>query len=100
MKRYCPRCKKRSMKPSGMIRQGLKKKICKRKKSTTYRRGDLNRLIDSIFHPLYRKNELFRILDGLVHGVVEKDPVTSGKKLLQYNFPDLIKIFSKRKRGH
>ena len=70
----------------------------KNKRILPYSKGDLNRLIDKAVHPLYRKNELFRVLDGLMHGIVEQDPLTSTKKFVIYNLPDLIKKASKRNR--
>ncbi len=70
----------------------------RKKRRIPYSNGDLNRLIDKVVHPLYRKNELFRVLDGLLHSIVEQDPLTSVKKFVRYNLPDLIKKTSKRKR--
>jgi hypothetical protein len=67
------------------------------KQKPAYSEGDLNRLIDSIFHPLYRKNEAIRLVDGLLHALVEQDPPVSAKKFLIYNVSELVKKASRRK---
>jgi hypothetical protein len=67
------------------------------KKKSKYSKGEINKLIDKIFHPMYKKNESFRLLDGLAHGLVEQDPKMSLKKFVRYNFPDLIEKLLKKK---
>lgn len=69
----------------------------KQKKQSKYSKGQLNRIIDGIFHPYYTENEFFRIIDGLAHGLVEQNPKMSLKKFIRYNFPELIeKLLKKR----
>ena len=63
----------------------------KKKKGKVYTKGEINRLVDTLVHPLYKKTDVFRVLDGLLHAIVEEDAPTSIRKFFQYNLPDLMK---------
>jgi len=55
-----------------------------------YTRGELNKLIDSLCHPLFETNKGFMLVDGLLHAIVEKDPPRTVKKFIKYNLPGIM----------
>jgi len=61
-------------------------------------KGDLNRLIDDIFHRHFSENVGFIIVDGLLHAVVERNPEESVSKFVRYNVPALIREMARKKR--
>jgi len=61
-------------------------------------KGDLNRLIDDIFHRHFSENVGFVIVDGLLHAVVERNPDESVRKFVRYNVPALIRETARKKR--
>ena len=69
----------------------------KSKKTKNYTSGELNRIVDSLFHPLYRNHSLVRVVDGLVHGMVERDAEVSLKKFVKYNLPEIVREILKKK---
>jgi len=51
-----------------------KKASSKRKKAARpYSKGELNKLIDSLIHPLSKTDRSFIVLDGFLHGLVEQN---------------------------
>jgi len=65
----------------------------------SYTKGELNKLVDSVCHPLSKTDKGFILVDGLLHAMVEQDPPTTVKKFIKYNLPELMKEISK-KRTH
>jgi hypothetical protein len=63
----------------------------RRKKKIRYTTGELNKLIDSVCHPLFDSDKRFFLLDGFLHALVERDPITSVTKFAKYNVPKLVK---------
>jgi len=55
-----------------------------------YSRGEINRLIDGVCHPLSKANPAMLMLDCFLHGIVEMNPPLSVKKFLKHNVPRLI----------
>jgi len=55
------------------------------------RKGEINKLIDSIVHPFFRKSKAFVLADGIAHALVEQNPKESAKKFIRYNLKHLIK---------
>lgn len=53
--------------------------------------GELNKLIDSVMHPIARENPWYWAVDGLLHGMVEQDPNLTTRKFLRYNAPKIIR---------
>jgi len=53
-------------------------------------KGEINRVIDSVIHPLFRKSKAFIIVDGIAHAINEKNPVESTIKFARYNLKYLI----------
>jgi len=58
----------------------------------TLTKGQLNKLIDDLIHPLFRKNKGFILVDGVLHGLVEQNPPLSMKKFVKYNFLEFMKM--------
>ena len=63
-----------------------------------YFKGELNKIVDAVFHPLYRKHEGLRLLDGLVHGLIEQNPSLSIRKFARYNFREILEVIKKKKK--
>lgn len=63
----------------------------KRKRKAAYSKGELNKLIDSICHPLCESDKRFFLLDGFLHALVERDPPETVRKFVKYNLPEIIK---------
>jgi hypothetical protein len=57
--------------------------------------GELNKLIDSLCHPLSKENKGFILVDGLLHGFVEQNPPVTIRKFIKYNLPKLIEQLGK-----
>ena len=68
----------------------------KKKIKRTYTKGELNKLIDSLCHPLFKTNEGFILVDGLLHGLVEQNPPITIRKFIEYNLPTLIEQIKKK----
>ncbi len=70
----------------------------KKRKTSLYSNGQLNFLIDSVFHPMYKISPFFRLLDGTLHAAVEQDLNSSLKKFVRYNAGDLLKKKRRRRK--
>jgi len=55
-----------------------------------YSKAELNKLIDSVIHPLAKEDPSLLILDGFLHSLVEQNPPLSVRKFLRYNLPRLV----------
>jgi len=55
-----------------------------------YTKGEVNRLIDSLLHPLAKEDRRLLIVDGFLHALVENDPPLSARKFLTYSLPTLL----------
>ena len=70
-----------------------------RKSKGLYTKGELNRLVDSLIHPLCEEDKRFILLDGFLHGLIEKDPPASVMKFVKYNLPEILKQLSDKQKG-
>jgi len=68
----------------------MKSRSKRARMDTAYTKGEMNKLIDSLCHPLSKANPPMLILDGLLHGLVERNPPLSVRKFLRHNIPMLI----------
>jgi hypothetical protein len=68
-----------------------KKKTRKPRKNKPYSAGQMNKLVDDLFHPFYKDSEWYRVADGCIHGLVEKNLRVSAKKFVKYNLPEIVK---------
>jgi len=69
-----------------------------RRRRNFYSQGELNAIVDSVFHPLAKRNPWFILLDGLLHAIMEEDPTTSVLKFVRYNTPVLFDLVKRRIR--
>jgi len=76
----------------------LTRKSRRKRRGIKVTKGDLNRLIDDIFHRHFSENVGFIIVDGLLHAIVERNPEESVRKFVRYNVPALIKETARKKR--
>ncbi len=56
----------------------------------TYSKGQLNKMIDSVMHPLFKKDAKFIIVDSALHALVEQNPTLSISKFLKYNLQEIV----------
>jgi len=68
-----------------------------KKRRSVYTKGELNRLIDGLLHPLFDVNPAFRLVDSILHGLVERNPPETAMKFLRYNLPWIIGELSEKK---
>ena len=67
------------------------KKRRSRGPSPIYTRGEANKIVDSLTHPLIKKNKAFRIFDELAHVAIEKDLRESLIKFIRYSLPGIVR---------
>ena len=68
-------------------------------RKSPYSKAELNKLIDSVIHPLAKEDPSLLILDGFLHSLVEQNPPLSVRKFLRYNLPRLVASLKKHKKG-
>jgi len=68
----------------------MKNRLERKRTRTIYTKGEINRLIDSLCHPLSKTSPAMLIIDGFLHGLVERNPPLSVRKFLKHNVPMLI----------
>jgi hypothetical protein len=78
---------------------GKKRAKRRRKRKSAYTKGELNRLIDGICHPLRESDKRFFLLDGFLHALVERDPPQTVRKFVKYNLPEIVKQLSEKREG-
>ncbi len=72
-------------------RNGLSSKPKTRKKAVRpYTKGELNKVIDSLCHPLFKTNEGFILVDGILHDIVEQNPPATIQKFIKYSLPKIL----------
>ena len=62
----------------------------RKKKRNYYTKGELNRLIDSLLHPLFDLSSAFIAADTILHGLVEQNPPETAVKFIRYSLPKII----------
>jgi hypothetical protein len=67
----------------------------KSSRSKPYTKGEMNRLIDGLMHPLCEKNTGFIFVDGFLHALIEQNPPESVSKFIRYNLPEILKQIGK-----
>jgi hypothetical protein len=103
MKRIMKRCDALSL---GLLRRlsvdGMdgKKRTAKRKRKrkAAYSKGELNKLIDGICHPLCESDKRFFLLDSFLHALVERDPPETVRKFVKYNLPEIMKQLEEKRQ--
>jgi hypothetical protein len=75
----------------------LAKNPSRKKNKKHYSKGQLNKLIDTLLHPLFDQSPGFMAIDTLFHGLVEMNPKVTVKKFARYTLPKIIEEILK---GH
>jgi len=65
------------------------------KRESIYSKGEVNRIIDSLFHPLFDFFPALTIADTIFHGLIEQSPPETALKFLRYNLPRIIEELTK-----
>jgi len=65
------------------------------RKRRLYSEGQLNRLIDSLLHPLFNRNPELMMVDTILHAIIEQNAPETVKKFLRYNLPRIITELTK-----
>jgi hypothetical protein len=68
-----------------------------KKRAYHYTKGELNRAIDSLIHPLSKRNPTLIVLDVILHSLVEQKPTETAAKFIGYSLPQLIDELTKSK---
>jgi len=55
-----------------------------------YTKGELNKTVDALLHPLGKVDLWFLVIDGVIHGLIERNPPETVAKFVQYNLPRLL----------
>jgi hypothetical protein len=65
-----------------------------------YTKGQLNKIVDGMVHPLARGDDrlMALVLDSVLHAIIEQDVKTSARKFMKYNAPLLIGELTKKRR--
>ena len=68
-----------------------------RRRGGLYSKGELNRLVDDLLHPLAKgEAEIpFLILDEALHALIEQNPPETLAKFLKYTLPRIISKYRK-----
>ena len=70
------------------MKKGQKRKA---RRKTLYTRGEQNKIVDALVHPLIEKHWVFRLVDELGHAAIEQDPKESITKFARYSLPQIIR---------
>ena len=69
----------------------------RKKNRKSYSKGELNRLVDTIVHPLCDRGSVLMVADTMVHGLIEQNPKLTVRKFARYTLP---KIIEETLKGH
>jgi hypothetical protein len=61
-----------------------------KKNRRKYSKGELNRLIDSLLHPLFDHSPELMVLDSVLHSIVEQNLTETTQKFIPYNLPKIV----------
>lgn len=61
-----------------------------RRKKGSYSKGELNRMVDAIIHPLFAHNPEMIIVDVFLHGLIERNPSETAVKFIRYSLPSIL----------
>jgi len=66
------------------------------KNKLPYTKSDINKVIDSLLHPLMKDHSWLVFVDGLLHALNEQDPKQSLEKFIKYNIKPLIEELNRQ----
>ncbi len=62
----------------------------RKRRKTIYSKGELNKLADSVLHPLFEHSPIFMVVDEIAHVLIEQDLRESIVKFIRYSLPGLV----------
>ena len=62
-----------------------------KRRKAIYSKGEVNRLVDDLVHPLIKENEILVVVDEIAHGIIEGDIEESIVKFTRYRLPWLVR---------
>ncbi len=68
-----------------------KKQKRKTRRRALFTRGEQNKIVDPLVHPLIKKHWVFRLVDELGYAAVEQDPKETIVKFVRYSLPQIIR---------
>jgi hypothetical protein len=68
-----------------------------KKNRRKYSKGDVNRLIDTLLHPLFDHSPELMIVDSVLHSLVEQNLTETTQKFIRYNLPKIVDEIIKNK---
>ena len=68
-----------------------------RKDGPVFSKGQVNRLIDDVVHPLKKLDWSFTVVDEALHMINEEDILESLIKFVEYSLPEILKRILKKK---
>jgi len=74
----------------------IRSTCARRKRRSIYSKGEVNRLIDGLLHPLFDLNPAFSLVDALLHGFLEENLPETALKFLRYNLPGIVRELGPR----
>lgn len=75
----------------------MAKNPSRKKDKKKYSKGELNRLIDSVLHPLFDHSTEMMIVDSVLHSLVEQNLAETTQKFIRYNLPKIVDEIIKKK---
>ena len=75
----------------------MAQKPSRKKNKKHYSKGEVNRLVDSVLHPLFDNGTAFIVIDTVFHGLVENNPEVTVRKFARHTLPKIIEEILK---GH
>jgi len=60
-----------------------------------YSKSDVNKIIDSLLHPLINEYQFLRFIDGLLHAINENNQKESLEKFVKYHGSELLEEIAK-----
>lgn len=72
--------------------------LTSRRRKATYTKGEINTLIDGLFHPLMHGEDKVQmmLLDAGLHALVEQNPTESFLKFMRFTVPGLVDEITKQ----
>jgi hypothetical protein len=81
-----------------MVKVSMASPSRKKKRRSRYSKGELNRLIDDLIHPLSDQRPELTILDAALHGLVQQNPPENAVKFIRYNLHKIIEEIARSTR--
>ena len=67
-----------------------------RRKDQIFTSGELNKIIDSLLHPMAKVDMRYWAADLFFHAVVEQDPSVTVQKFIRYDVPKIAEQYFKQ----